>query len=188
MGTVWVGRGGDDRDGLRGFEGGCCFPGGGEGLDASVAKPAVVEGEVAGWLDCLEVFRVGEVERSLVDAGALEDVEVSGEQGEGNWAGDVDAGVFELAFDVEGDGDEAAGDGLGEVSGPFVYADGADDLLRLRHLVHLRGGDRGGEGCSAEDYAEDESSHGLFCNEIRRYLRGKVLLGVRLPGSTTKFG
>ncbi len=62
------------------------------------------------------MFRVGEVEGSLVDARVLENVEVSGEQGEGNGAGDVDAGVFELAFDVEGDGDEAGGGGLGEVS------------------------------------------------------------------------
>jgi hypothetical protein len=28
--------------------------------------------------------------------------------------------------------------------------------------VHLRRGDRGGEGCGAEDYAEKESSHGLL--------------------------
>jgi hypothetical protein len=28
--------------------------------------------------------------------------------------------------------------------------------------VHLRGGDRGGEGCGAEDYAEEESSHSLL--------------------------
>jgi hypothetical protein len=38
--------------------------------------------------------------------------------------------------------------------------------------VHLRAGERGGESCGAEDYAVDESSHGLvtFANEIRRYL------------------
>src|SRR6266851_252178 len=122
------------------------------------------------------MFRVGEVEGSLVDARVLENVEVSGEQGEGNGAGDVDAGVFELAFDVEGDGDEAGGGGLGEVSGPLVDAYGADDLLGLRDLVHLGEGDRGRQGCGAEDYAEEESSHGLL-NEIRRCLRGKVLLG-----------
>jgi hypothetical protein len=108
------------------------------------------------------MFCVGEVEGSFVDAGVLEDVEVSGEEGEGDGAGDVDAGVYELAFDVERDGDEAAGGGLGEVSGPLVYADGADDLLGLRDLVHLRGGDRGGEGYGAEDDAEEESSHGLL--------------------------
>src|SRR5260370_34659489 len=121
------------------------------------------------------MLRVGEVEGCFVDAGGLKDVDVSGEQGEGNGAGDVDGGVLELAFDIEGDGDEAAGGGLGEVSGPLVDADGADDLLGLRNLVHLGEGDRGRQDCGAEDYAEEESSHSLL-NEIRRYLRGKVLL------------
>jgi len=97
------------------------------------------------------VFRVGEVEGAFVDAGGLENVEVSGKEGEGNGTGDVDAGIFELAFDVEGDGDETAGCGFGEVSGPLVDADGANDLLGLGNLVHLgRGGDRG-ENCDADD-------------------------------------
>ncbi len=122
------------------------------------------------------MFRVGEVEGSFVDAGVLEDVEVSGEQGERDGTGDVDAGVLELAFDKEGDGNEAAGGWLGEISGPLVDADGADDLLGLRDLVHLGKRNRCGQGCGAEDYAEEESSHSLL-NEIRRYLRGKVLLG-----------
>src|SRR5207248_718973 len=65
-------------------------------------------------------------------------------------------------FDIDGDGDEAAGGGLGEVSGPLVYADGADDLLGLRNLVHLGRGNRSGEGCGADDCAEKESSHGLL--------------------------
>jgi hypothetical protein len=125
------------------------------------------------------MLRVGEVEGSLVDAGGLQDIDIAREQGEGDGTGDVDSGVFELAFDVEGDGDEAAGGGLGEVSCPLVDADGADDLLGLRDLVHLREGGRGGEGCGGEDCAEEESSHGLLIllNEIRRYLRGKVPLG-----------
>jgi hypothetical protein len=46
------------------------------------------------------VFGVGEVERGFVYAGGLEDVEVSRQKGEGDGAGDVDAGVFELALDV----------------------------------------------------------------------------------------
>jgi hypothetical protein len=108
------------------------------------------------------MFRVGEVEGSLVDAGRLEEVDISGEQGERDGTGDVDAGVLELAFDIEGDRDETAGGGLGEVSGPLVDADGADYLLGLRDLVHLGEGGRGGEGCDAEDYAEEESSHGLL--------------------------
>jgi len=135
------------------------------------------------------MFRVGKVESSLVDAGGLQDIDIAREQSEGDGTGDVDAGVFELAFDVEGDGDEAAGGGFGEVSGPLVDADGADDLLGLRDLVHLRGGDRGGEGCGADEDAEEESSHGLltFANEIRRYLLGKVLSGFGCPDSTTRF-
>jgi peptide/nickel transport system ATP-binding protein len=130
------------------------------------------------------VLCVGEVEGSLVDAGVLEDVEVSGEESEGNGAGDIDAGVFEFVFDEEGNGDETAGGRFGEVSCPLVDADGSDDLLGLRDLVHLREGNRGGEGCGAEDYAEEESSHSLL-NEIRRYLRGKVPVGVRLSGSAS---
>ena len=178
MRAVGVGRGGDDGEGLRWLEGGCGLAGGGEGLDASVAEPAVVVGEVAGGFDGLEVLGVGEVEGAFVDAGGLEDVEVSGEQGEGDGAGDVDAGVLELAFDVDGDGDEAAGGGFGEVSGPLVDADGADDLLGLGDLVHLRDGHRGGEGCGAEDGRGGVRALMVLLNEIRRYLVGKVLLRV----------
>ncbi len=83
---------------------------------------------------------VGEVESGFVDACGLEDVDVAGEESEGDGAGDVDACVFEFAFDVEGYGNEAAGGGFGEVSGPLVDADGADDLFGLGDLVHLRGG------------------------------------------------
>jgi hypothetical protein len=110
----------------------------------------------------LQMFCVGEVEGSLVDAGSLQEIDIPGEQSEGDGAGDVDAGVFELAFDVEGDGNEAAGGGLGEVSCPLIDAYGTDDLLGLRDLVHLRKGGRGGEGCGGEDCAEEESSHGVL--------------------------
>jgi hypothetical protein len=43
--------------------------------------------------------------------------------------------------------------------------------------VHLRAGERGGEGCGAEDYAVDERSHGSVtsANEFRRCLLGKVV-------------
>ena len=119
---------------------------------------------------------IGEVECAFVDAGGLEDVDVSGEQSEGDGAGDVDAGVLDPAFDIEGDGDETAGGGLGEVSGPLVDANGADDLIGFGDLVHLRDGDRGGQGCGGEEYAEDKGSH-MSANEIRRFLAGKVLLG-----------
>jgi len=117
---------------------------------------------------------VGEVEGSFVYARVLEDVDVSGEQSEGNGASGVNAGVFELAFDVEGDGDETAGVGLGEVAGPLVDADGANDLLGLRDLMHLCR-DRDGKGCDGEENAEDKSSH-RPAKEIRRYFRGKVVL------------
>src|SRR3979490_494469 len=119
MRTVRVGRGCDGGGGVLLLEGGCCFAGSGEGFDASVAEPTVVEGEVAGGLDGLQVLCIGEVQGSFVDARGLQGVEVSGEEGEGNGAGDVDAGVFESVFDEEGDGNEAAGGGLGEVSGPL---------------------------------------------------------------------
>jgi hypothetical protein len=128
-----------------------CVSGRGQGLDASVAEPAVVEGKIAGCFDGLEMLCVGEVEGAFIDACGLEDIEVSGEQGEGDGTGDVDAGVLELAFDVQGDWDEAAGGGLGKVSGPLVDADGADNLVGLGDLMHLRNGDRGGEGCGTED-------------------------------------
>jgi peptide/nickel transport system ATP-binding protein len=108
------------------------------------------------------MFRVGEVQGSLVDAGGLQDIDIPREEGEGDGTGDVDAGVFELPFDVEGDGDEAAGGGLGEVSCPLIDAYGTDDLLGLGDLVHLRKGDRGGEGCGGEECAEEESSHGVL--------------------------
>jgi len=117
---------------------------------------------------------VGEVESSFIDAGRLKNVDVAGEQGEGDGPGDVDACVFEVSFDVEGDGDEAACGRLGEISGPLIDADGADDLLRLGDLVHLGRGREGGEGCDAEDYAKGESSH-RSAKKIRRYLAGKVL-------------
>jgi hypothetical protein len=80
---------------------------------------------------------VGKVEVAFVDACGLEFVDISAEQGKGYGAGDVDAGVLKLAVDKEGDGDEAAGGGLGEVAGPLVDTDCADDLLGLRDLVHL---------------------------------------------------
>ena len=85
---------------------------------------------------------VGQVEKSLVDSGVLEFIDVSAEQSEGDGTGDVDTGVFEFALDEERDWDEAAGGGFGEVAGPLVDADGADDLLGLGDLVHL-GQDRG---------------------------------------------
>ena len=120
---------------------------------------------------------VGEVEKSLVDSCGLEFVDVSAEQSEGDWAGDVDACVFEFAFDKEGDGDEAAGGGFGEVAGPFVDADGADDLLGLGDLVHL--GPCGGPGeracykqCSEEDAMGGVSHRSVI--EIRRSLSSKV--------------
>jgi hypothetical protein len=73
----------------------------GEGLDAAVAEPAVVIGEIARRLDGLQVLGVCEIEIALVDAGGLEFVDVSAEKGEGYRARDVDAGVFELAIDEE---------------------------------------------------------------------------------------
>jgi hypothetical protein len=91
----------------------------------------------------------------------LEDVKVSGEESEGDGPGDIDAGVFELAVDVEGDGNEAAGGGFGEVAGPLVDADGADDLLGLGDLVHLTER-RGGQCGEDKGRAKEEVFHGLL--------------------------
>ena len=99
--------------------------------------------------------REGEVEITLIDACGLEFVDVSAEQGKGYWAGDVDAGVFDLAVDEERDGDEAAGSGLGD-------------------LVHLGPGGGAGEKQSGKDDAMGGVSHRPVI-EIRRYLVAKVL-------------
>jgi hypothetical protein len=96
----------------------------------------------------------------------LEDVEVSGAERKG-WAGDVNAGVFELALDEEGDGDETAGGGLGEVSGPLVDTDGADDLVGLGDFVGLREDGPVRESCDTKNRVEEFGSH-RSANEIRR--------------------
>lgn len=117
---------------------------------------------------------VGEVEISLVDTGVLKLVDIAAEKGEGDRTGDVDSGVFELALDEEGDGDEAAGGGFGEVAGPLVDAYGADDLFGLGDLMHLGPGVWAGEKQGGEEDAMGDVSHRPFI-EIRRYLCGKVL-------------
>ena len=48
-------------------------------------------------------------------------------EGEGDGLGEIDAGVLEVAVDEEGDGEEAGGGGVVEVSGPLVDGDGAGD-------------------------------------------------------------
>jgi hypothetical protein len=121
---------------------------------------------------------VGEFECGLGDPGFLEFVDVSVEEGEGNGTGGVDAGVFEFALDEERDGDETAGGGLGEVAGPLVDADGADDLFGLGDLVHLGPGGEPGEEDYAEGDALEDVSHRPVI-EIRRYLLAKVLWPVR---------
>jgi hypothetical protein len=142
----------EDRQVFGGFQSGD-FSGRGERLDGSVAEPAIIEGEVAGGGGGLEMAREGEVEVAFVDACGLEFVDVAAEQGEGYGAADVDAGIFEFAVDVERDGDETAGSGFGEVAGPLVDADGADDLLGLGDLVHLSPGGGAGENQSGKENA-----------------------------------
>jgi peptide/nickel transport system ATP-binding protein len=132
--------------------------------------------------------REGEVEIAFVDTGALQLVDVSAEQGEGYGAGDVDAGVFELAVDEERDGDETAGGGLGEVPGPLVDANGADNLLGLGDLVHLSPGGGAGENQGGKEEAMGGVSHRPVI-EIRRYLVGKVLWRIALfSGVEALFG
>ena len=130
----------------------------GQGLDAAVAEPTIVVSEIASGFDGLEMLCVGEIEVAFVGACGLELVDVSAEEGEGDGAGDVDAGVFELAINEEGDGDEAAGGGFGEVARPLVDADCADDLLGLRDLVHLSPG-RAGEDQGSKNDAMESVSH-----------------------------
>lgn len=60
-------------------------------------------------------------------AGLLEEVERSGLEREGDGPGKVDAGVFEMAVDEEGDGKEASGGGVGDVARVLVDSDGAGD-------------------------------------------------------------
>jgi hypothetical protein len=116
----------------------------------------------------------GKVEVAFVDACGLEFVDVPAEKGKGYGTGDVDAGVFELAVDEEGDRDETAGGGLGEVACPLIDADGADDLLGLSDLVHLSPGEGAGKNQSGKENAMGGVSHRLVI-EIRRYLVAKVL-------------
>ena len=68
-----------------------------------------------------------EVEGSNRLAGALEEVEGSGLEGEGDGLGEIDAGVFEMAVDEERYGEEAGGGGMSEVTGPLVHGYGAGD-------------------------------------------------------------
>ena len=99
------------------------------------------------------MFGVSEVECTFVDACGLQNVNISAEKGEGHRTGGIDAGILELAVDEQGDGDEPARGGLGEVAGPLVDTDGADDLLGLSDLVHLGEGSRGRKRCDAEECA-----------------------------------
>ena len=171
MRAVWIGRRSvDDRKSLRWFEGCGCSSGRSQRFDASIAEPAIIEGEIAGCIDRLQVLRIYEIKGSLVDSGGLQDIKVSGEQREWNRASRIDARVLELAFDVKRDGDEAAGCRLGEVACPLIDADGADDLFGLGDLMHLGPGNgTAKEQCGEEKEAMGSVSHRAVI-EIRRYL------------------
>jgi hypothetical protein len=108
------------------------------------------------------VLRINEIESAFVYACVLKDVKVSGEEGEWDRTGDIDASVLIFTFYEKGDGNEAARCGFGEVAGPLIHADGADNLFGLRDLVHLRESGTTRQGCGTEDRAEKESSHGLL--------------------------
>lgn len=83
----------------------------------------------------------------------MQNVNIPTEKSEGHRTGGIDAGILELAVDEEGDGDESAGGGLGEVAGPLVDTNGADDLLGLGDLVHLGEGSGGRKRCDGEECA-----------------------------------
>jgi len=127
------------------------------------------------------VAGVGEIEGAFIDAGCLEDIDVAGKQREGDGARDVDACVLELAVDEDGDGDETAGGGLGEVAGPLVDADGANDLFGLGDLVHLRSGDRGSEDCGTEEETKC-GSHGVLLSSLDAVCRAMFCSASAGPG------
>lgn len=68
-----------------------------------------------------------EGEGSYGFAGVLDEIEVAGLEGEGDRLGQVDAGVFEVSVEEEGDGNEAGCGGVGERAGPLEDGDGAGD-------------------------------------------------------------
>ena len=96
-----------------------------------------------------------DVEGSDSLAGVLEEVEGSGLEGEGDGLGEIDAGVFEMGVDEEGDGKEARGGGVSEVAGPLVYSDGAGDGGGGDGVVGLGVEGRDAERGENEEGAED---------------------------------
>ncbi len=102
-----------------------------------------------------EVVGGFELQRSEGLAGALEEVDVSGLEGEGDGLSEIDAGVFELTVDEERDGDEARGGGVVEVAGPLVDSDGAGDLRGGCGLAGL-----GVEGREQQRGAQEQAADG----------------------------
>src|SRR5580658_6835571 len=126
---------------------------GGERDKAAVAVPGAERVVVPGAALVDDVAREVEVDVADGVAGTLDGVDVAGLDGEGYGMREVDAGVFIVVVDEDGDGDEARSVWLGHVAGPLVNADGAGDALGFVDVVHLRG-DRQSEG-EGETGADD---------------------------------
>ena len=99
-------------------------------------------------------------------AGALEEVEGAGLEGEGDRLGEIEACVFEMGVDEEGDGEEACGGGVGEVAGPLVDGYGAGDLGGGGGVVGL-GVERREPECGDEEEAADEGPEVHACDVSR---------------------
>jgi hypothetical protein len=188
FGAIVLGVVGGDDD--RRFGGG--VEAGGFGLlgwgeEATIAEPGAEGVVVRSGVSGGDVPGVFEVEGANGLAGALDGVDVAGLEGEGNGLCEVDAGVFEVAVDEEGDGDEAGSGGLGELPCPLVDADGAGDFLGRFDFVSLgaEGGAEGGEQECGETEEATDGGAGMHACECRRgsgcwvWFGAKRMLNVR---------
>jgi hypothetical protein len=108
--------------------------------EAAVAVPCADGVIVCGRTVGDNVAGVFEIERANALAGALDGVDVTGLENEGDGLGEVDAGIFKATVDEERDGNQAGSGGLGEFTGPLVDADGAGNLVWRFDFVGLGSG------------------------------------------------
>ena len=99
-------------------------------------------------------------------AGALDEVEGVGLEGEGDGLGEIDACVLKLAIDEEGDGEEACGGGVGEGAGPLVDGYGAGGWGGGGGVVGLGVEGRDAE-CGQKEEAADEGPEVHACDVSR---------------------
>ena len=161
-----VGVGGGDDDGSFGGGAGGDFGFLGGGEESAVAEPGADGVVVGGGAVGDDVAGVLEVEGADRFAGSLDGVNVAGLEDEGDGVGEVDSGVFKVAVDEEGDGDEAGGGGLGELAGPLVDPDGAGDFFGRFDPVGL--GEEGREESGAEAKGGADGGARVHACEFRR--------------------